>query len=286
MKLDLKIITVLVAIVPLGPPLLADTSGWEMVWADEFEKPGLPDPEKWGYEEGFVRNHEKQLYTASRAKNARVEGGNLVIEGHRERVANPGYEAGSSDWRSNRASTFYTSASLHTKGIASWRYGRIEVRAKVPRGAGTWPAIWTLGTDIDEVGWPRCGEIDIMEFVGKEERFIHATAHYWRAGKHDSDSKKHPVPAPWEDFRVYAIEWDENQIHFEYDGQRYQTFQIGKADGDGGNPFRRPHYLILNLALGGSWGGKIDDAIFPCRYLIDYVRVYRRAAGGAESVEG
>lgn len=285
MKRSPKIAALLVATLIFVSHSPVEGWKWKLVWSDEFEELGLLNAQKWSYEEGFVRNHEKQLYTAKRLKNARVEKGNLVIEAHLEQFANPSYEAGSADWRLHQKHAAYTSASLQTKGLATWRYGRTEVRAKVPRGAGTWPAIWTLGANIDTVGWPRCGESDVMEFLGKEENFIHATAHFWNGSRHDSDSKKHPVSEPWKDFRVYAIEWTENQIHFEYDGQRYQTFQIKKADGAEGNPLRRPHYLILNLAPGGRWGGEIDDSIFPCRYLIDYVRVFRHADEPQESTD-
>jgi beta-glucanase (GH16 family) len=143
------------------------TLPWHLKWSDEFDKDGLPDPTKWGYEEGLVRNNEAQLYT-KRSENARVEGGMLVIEGRKEELPNPHFKEGSENWKEQKPVASYTSASLKTQGIASWQYGRIEVRAKIPQGKGIWPAIWTLGDNISEIGWPRCGEIDIMEFVGKE----------------------------------------------------------------------------------------------------------------------
>lgn len=249
---------------------------WKLVWSDEFEVDGLPDPGRWTYETGFVRNNEEQFYTRERVRNARVKDGILIIEAHRETMDNPGFRTGSNDWRSWRSQAHYTSASLITKGIAEWTYGKIEVRARVPTGPGTWPAIWTLGANIDEVGWPRCGEIDILEFLGKDPDKIHATAHFGRGGRHDSDSKAQPMKAPWKDFHVYSIEWDSEFIHFAFDGARFQSFRISKADSDGENPFRKPHYLILNLAMGGNWGGPIDDSMLPCQFLIDYVRVYQR----------
>ncbi|MCL4160836.1 UNVERIFIED_CONTAM: hypothetical protein GTU68_012158 [Idotea baltica] len=234
---------------------------WNLVWSDEFDGKGHPNPEKWGYESGFVRNKEQQFYTTKRLKNARLENGHLIIEGHKE---SPSAES-------------LKNASLHTKGLASWQYGKIEVRAKVPHGPGTWPAIWTLGTNIPQVGWPRCGEIDILEFVGKDPKYIHANAHFHREGKHASDHKKRKTSKPWKDFHTYSIEWDAEHIHFAFDGTRYHTFRNEKAHTKNGNPFRKEHYLILNLALGGNWGGKIRDSIFPSQYLIDYVRVYQKS---------
>ena len=135
----------------------ATPAGYTLVWADEFNYQGLPDQTKWDYEEGFVRNHESQYYTRARLENARVEDGNLVIECRKESFT-----------PANHAPVEYTVASLTTQNRASWQYGRIEVRAKLPQGKGVWPAIWTLGTNISKVGWSACGEIDIMEFVGKE----------------------------------------------------------------------------------------------------------------------
>lgn len=253
-----------------GAPVEED---WQAVWADEFEGTGQPDPEKWGYESGFVRNNEKQFYTTKRLKNARVENGCLVIEGHRESPV-------AADLTKEPAKKLpkiqYTSASLHTKGLASWKFGRIEVRAKVPNGQGVWPAIWTLGTNKPKVGWPRCGEIDILEFVGKDPGEIHGNAHFHRDGKHASDHKERKTKNVWDDFHIYSIEWDAQFIHFAFDGIRYHSFRIEKANTPDGNPFHKPHYLILNLALGGNWGGKIDDSIFPARFLVDYVRVYRK----------
>lgn len=246
---------------------------WKLVWSDEFNGKGHPDPSKWGYESGFVRNNEKQFYTTKRLKNARLENGHLVIEGHKE-APTPDDLKGEPNKKLPKIN--YTSASLHTKGLASWKFGKIEVRAQVPRGPGNWPAIWTLGDNISTVGWPRCGEIDILEFVGKDPKNIHGNAHFSVAGKHTSDHKAQPISKPWEDFHVYSIEWDAEFIHFAVDGKRFHSFRVSKAETPDGNPFHKPHYLILNLALGGDWGGPIDDSIFPSRYLIDYVRVFQK----------
>lgn len=247
---------------------------WKLVWADEFDGKGHPDPKKWGYESGFVRNNEKQFYTTKRLKNARLENGNLVIEGHKE---SPRATDLKNEPSRRLPKIKYTSASLHTKGLADWKFGKIEVRAKVPKGLGVWPAIWTLGSNIPQVGWPRCGEIDILEFVGKDPGKIHVNAHFHRDGKHSSDHKERKTKEVWKNFHVYSIEWDSEFIHYAFDGKRFQSFRISKADSPSGNPFHKSHYLILNLALGGNWGGKIDDSIFPVQYLVDYVRIYQKS---------
>ncbi len=247
--------------------LLATVAGvraanWDLVWADEFDSPGLPDKSKWDYEEGFVRNRELQYYTRARLENARVEGGNLVIECRKERFTPP-----------NRAPVEYTSASLITKNRASWQYGRIEVKAKLPQGKGVWPAIWTLGV---KGGWPAGGEIDIMEYVGKEPDNLYATLHYALNGKHQSDGGKLQTPKPADDFHLYAVEWDATKIDFFFDRKKYRSVLLDKAGAGADNPFRKPHYLLLNFALGGSWGGAVDNSILPQKYLVDYVRVYRQ----------
>ena len=172
----------------------------------------------------------------------------------------------------------YTSAALETRTKADWTYGRIEVRAKLPVGKGVWPAIWTLGTNEGKPGseWPHCGEIDIMEFVGKEPGIIHGTVHYFANGKHAMLQTQMPVHKTDTDFHVYAAEWTPTRINFFIDNQKYFSFHVSKADNDGQNPFRKPHFLILNLALGGDWAGPIDDTIFPQRMVVDYVRVYQK----------
>jgi beta-glucanase (GH16 family) len=237
---------------------------WTLQWHDEFEGTGLPDSTKWGYEQGFVRNNEKQFYTRRRAENARVDDGHLIITARKESYQDANY----------------TSASLRTKDKASWTYGRIEVRAQVPTGRGMWPAIWMLGTNIDAVGWPDCGEIDIMEYVGFEPDTIYANIHTEAFNHVDGTAKGSSiyVEAPDEAFHTYAIEWTPDKIDFFVDEQNYFTFENTGA-GVAEWPFDQPFYLILNAAVGGSWGGQegIDDAIFPQSYRIDYVRVYEQA---------
>ena len=248
-----------------GPARSPQDPQWELSWSDEFDKPGLPDPSKWDYEVGFIRNREKQYYTRARSENARVEDGMLVIQGRKE-----AYE---------RAE--YTSASVHTRGKQEFLYGRIEVRAKLPTGRGTWPAIWMLGTNIREVGWPTCGEIDIMENVGFDPDRIHANIHT-RAYNHTKGTNKGDrlvADKPYEKFHLYAVEWYADHMDFFLDGTKYFTF-VNEGTGNDVWPYDKPHYLILNLALGGSWGGQkgIDDTIFPQKYLIDYVRTYKARA--------
>jgi beta-glucanase (GH16 family) len=236
---------------------------WDLVWADEFNYEGLADPNKWDYESGLIRNREKQYYTKARPENARVENGTLIIESRKEE-----YEKGQ-----------YTSASLHTWRKAEWLYGRIEVRAKLPTGRGMWPAIWMLGTNRDKVGWPACGEIDIMENVGFDPNTICANIHTkaYNHVKGTNKGSKITCEKPSEQYHVYAIEWYEDRMDFLLDDEKYFTF-TNEGTGNDVWPYDKPHYLILNAAIGGSWGGQkgIDDAIFPQKYCIDYVRVFKR----------
>jgi len=261
---------------------------WKLVWSDEFDYSGLPDAKKWTYEQGFIRNRELQYYTRARAANARVENGTLIIESHKERFKNPDYQpdAGSRRWKNSRQYAEYTSASLTTMGKAHWRYGRIEVRAKLPTGRGTWPAIWMLGTNIRQVGWPRCGEIDILENVGFDPNRIHANIHTQKYNHARGTNKgaSITVDKPFEKFHVYAVEWSPQRMDFFVDDTLYFTYE-NENSGEEAWPYDREHYLILNTAIGGSWGGQkgIDEAIFPVRYSIDYVRVYQRPSQDATS---
>ena len=246
---------------------------WKLIWSDEFDYQGLPDKTKWDYEEGFVRNNESQYYTRERLENARVEAGLLVLECRKEHFT-----------PEKHAPVEYTAASLITLNKASWQYGRIEVCAKLPQGKGVWPAIWTLGTNISRVGWPACGEIDIMEFVGKEPGNIYGTLHYAIDGKHQSDGGKIETAKPYDDFHIYALEWHSDRIDVFFDSKKYHTVLIDKAGKGEDNPFRKPHYILINFALGGSWGGPIDETVLPQKFLIDYVRIYRET-GGQQAAE-
>jgi beta-glucanase (GH16 family) len=266
--------------------VLAATPGraddWKLVWSDEFDKPGLPDPAKWDYEAGFIRNREAQYYTRARKENARVEDGMLIIEARKERLAIPASSPEGTKKRNAKdgQSVNYTSASLTTRGKASWTYGRIEVRARLPAGRGVWPAIWTLG---NRGGWPACGEIDIMENVGFEPDLIHANFHTKKYNHAIGTGKgaKITVPKPSEEFHVYAVEWYHDRIDCFVDKTKYFTFK-NEGTGPDAWPYDKPQYLILNIAIGGAWGGQkgIDDGIFPQRMAIDYVRIFQKPGSG------
>lgn len=223
-----------------------------------------------------------QYYTRARKENVRVKNGLLVIEGCKEKFENPNYKKGSAEWKENRKVAQYTSGSINTMGKAEFKYGRIEVRAKMPRGKGMWSAIWMMGINRSKVNWPRCGEIDIMEYLGRDPHTIHAANHFAdpnvmnKKTVHKSAGKGQiTINEPYNSFHVYSIEWDEKQIKFFVDDKQYSTLNIDVAGKGKDNPYRRPHYLLLNLALGGSWGGEIDDNMLPQKYEIDYVRVYK-----------
>jgi len=242
----------------------ADLPGWKLVWSDEFDKPGQPDPAKWGYEKGMVRNNEKQFYTENRRENARVEDGRLIIEARKETM--------------DRGE--FTSASVISKGHGAWTYGRIEVKAKLPAARGTWPAIWMLPEDHGKVPWPMCGEIDIMEHVGHDPGKIHGTLHSgaYNHTKGTQRSGNLMIPTCATEFHTYSMEWSADKIVMHVDGKAYATFDKKPGDQDAEWPFHKPFYLILNLAIGGAWGGQkgIDDAAFPQRMEVDFVRVYRK----------
>lgn len=237
---------------------------WDLVWEDNFEVPGLPDSTIWNYEVGYIANNEVQRYTKKRLENVRVEDGILIIEARKE------------FWKGDSI----TSGRINTYGKKSVLYGRIEVKAKLPTGIGTWPAIWMLG-DAHKEGtrWPECGEIDIMENVGYEPDIIHANIHT-KAYNHrigTNKGNKISIEKPWENFNIYAVEWFEDHMDFYLNDELYFSY---KNEGTGNDvwPFDKPHYILINLAIGGSWGGNkgIDDSIFPQKFYIDYVRVYKK----------
>ncbi len=253
--------------------------GYALAWSDEFNRSGDPDPRNWTYERGFVRNRELQWYQPG---NARQADGLLIIEARRERAPNPGFERGSSDWRRTRDFAEYTSASLMTRGLHSWQYGRFEMRARIDTRAGLWPAFWTLGVDGT---WPHNGEIDIMEYY---RGLLLANVAWGGAKRFEAiwaDSRK-PISSfgdtAWsKNFHVWRMDWDERAIVLSVDGQRLNEVELTRTvnqDGTGTNPFHRPHYLLVNLAVGGTQGGDPSGTSFPARYEVDYVRVYQRRA--------
>ena len=233
-------------------------------WADEFDTPGSPDPVNWDYETGFVRNQEAQYYTRGRPENAVVEGGHLVITALKEA------------WREQGKEAAYTSASLVTRGRREFRYGRIEVRAKLATGRGIWPAIWLLGTDKSK-GWPACGEIDMVEYVGFAPHTLHFNIHTssYNHVQKTAKGRALAVEDAARDWHVYALEWHPDRIELFLDGAGVFTFE-NEGSGPAVWPFDKPHYLVLNVAVGGGWGGMkgIDDTIFPQRMLVDYVRYW------------
>jgi beta-glucanase (GH16 family) len=237
---------------------------WDLVWEDNFDVAGLPNSKIWSYEEGYVRNNEAQYYTKERSENARVEDGKLIIEARND------------NWNSHKI----TAASINTNGKKSILYGRIEVKAKLPTGVGTWPAIWMLGDAMKKgTGWPACGEIDIMENVGYDPDVIHANIHTkaYNHVKNTNKGNKITIAKPYNDFHVYAVEWFEDHMDFFVDDQKYFTFPNEKTGNDVW-PFDKPHYLLINLAIGGGWGGQegVDDKIFPQKYYIDYVKIFKQ----------
>ncbi len=252
--------------------------GWELVWQDEFNQDGRPNPAKWDYEEGFIRNEESQYYTRSRTENARVENGHLIIEGRKENFTNPKYDPNGKTWQTQRKSAEYTSASLITLGKANWKFGRIEVRAKVPAGQGAWPAIWLMGINRTKVGWPKCGEIDLLEFIGdRDPKTVYGTIHYPKDGKYKSNGGTIKTPQPLsDDFHLYALTWDENEIKWFFDNQLYHTFALETANEPDGNAFHKHFYLLINLAMGANWPGPINPDHTPMKFIVDYVRVYQQ----------
>jgi beta-glucanase (GH16 family) len=250
----------------------ATLPGWNLVWSDEFSVDGPPDPASWRFETGFVRNVELQWY---QAPNAAVAGGVLTIEGRRERVPNPGYQAGSADWRTSRAFAEYTSSSITTAGKRTFTYGRFEARARIDVRQGSWPAFWTLGTTG---GWPGGGEVDIMEFYASKVlanvcRPAGGTC-AWSSGIQTLAELGPDWPSQ---FHVWAMEWDATRIDLFLDGKSTNHFDVAAAVGAGAvNPYvARPVYLLLNLALGAN-GGDPTGTTLPLKYEVDYVRVYQR----------
>ncbi len=263
---------------PAARYLSPQREGWKLVWADEFDAGAAPDTGRWVYERGYLRNNEAQYYTVERPENARIENGRLVLEARAEVIP---VDAGARGTKEGDV-TKYTSASISSK--ESWTYGRYEVLAKVPTGVGVWPAIWMLSPTFREHGWPKCGEIDIMEHVGYEPGRIHGTVHTG-AFNHVIGTQKGkfidlntPGEMPHEAFHLYAVEWTPEQIDFYVDETKYLTF---KKEGDTRDvwPFDDAFYFKLNIAIGGGWGGQkgIDDNVFPHRMEIEYARVYQRA---------
>ena len=265
------------AALPPAPETAAPRQ-FELVWADEFDRDGRPDSNKWTYERGFVRNEELQWY---RPENARVEHGHLIIEARRERIRNPAFDSTIDDWRARRRYAAYTSASLTTRGLASWQYGRFEMRARIDVRPGMWPAFWTLG---EQGFWPASGEIDVMEYY--RGLLLANVAWADSAGGAKWDSARRPIAqlggAAWAaNYHVWRMDWDEREIRLYVDTLLLNTTSLDSTFNRAGgppNPLRQPHHLLLNLAIGGRNGGDPSRTRFPGRFEVDYVRVYRSTA--------
>jgi len=277
--------------------------GMKLVWHDEFDYTGAPDTARWQFEHGFVRNQELQWY---QPQNARVRDGVLQITGRRERVKNPRYEAGSRQWQRNREYAEYTSACIESRDRFNFRYGRLEVKARIPVAPGAWPAIWTLG---NRWGWPACGEVDIMEFyrVPPQSKEIHhqtfnpertvpiilANACWQGADGRDAwNSSRVPLshftdgdPEWATRFHVWRMDWTPDHIRLYLDDELLNDIPTSQAANGGGrhrdvNPFANDEpgfgqYILLNLAI-GACGGEPDISAFPMVYEVDYVRVWQQ----------
>jgi beta-glucanase (GH16 family) len=248
---------------------------WKLVWHDEFDTNGPPDPANWNYERGFVRNRELQWY---QPENACCTNGLLVIEARPEHKRNPQFVPGSNDWKTSREWIDYSSASITSRDRHEFKYGKFEMRARIDTRPGSWPAFWTLGTNIADIGWPACGEVDIMEYYSGT---VLANFGYGLNGKIKWASvKKTTVDLggdAWSKaFHIWTMEWDEQKADLLLDGKLMNHLDAATADhADGGNPFHKPVYFILNQAIGAT-GGDPSQTKFPIRFEVDWVRAYQR----------
>lgn len=236
---------------------------WKLSWSEEFNYHGLPDSSKWSYDVGGHGwgNNELQYYTRASVNNVEVSNGSLKIKALREKIEN----------------REYTSSRLSTRGKADFTYGKIEIRAKLPAGRGLWPAIWMLGANVKTVGWPECGEIDIMEHVGFEKDSVFGTIHTkaYNHIKGTQKGKKIFIANPYDSYHLYSIEWTPERMDFFFDNTLYNHIQ-NEHKTTAEWPFDAPFYLLMNMAVGGNLGGKqgIDSTVFPAVLEVDYIRVY------------
>ncbi len=246
--------------------LLAVPAGYAMVWSDEFSSDGLPDTTRWAYDTGMNKsgwhNRELQYYSPARAENAEAREGRLIIQARKESMSS------APDWGGQR----YTSSRLLTKGKAEWTYGFFEIRAKLTCGKGSWPAIWMLNSALD---WPKGGELDIMEHVGREPGRVLSTVHTAAAygtGKGGATQVGDACTA----FHNYQMHWTAQELRFGIDGRVHFVY-TNAGTGKDQWPFDTPQFMILNIAVGGDLGGAVDDTVFPLRMEIDHVRVYQKS---------
>jgi beta-glucanase (GH16 family) len=238
---------------------------YRLVWSDEFNTPGLPDPARWQHDtfrnkEGWF-NNERQYYSGPRLENARIQDGRLLIEARKESMSS------APDWGGQR----YTSTRLITRGKAAWTYGFFEIRAKLPCGRGTWPAIWMLGTGGV---WPDDGEIDIMEQVGSNASRVFGTVHTRAGSGGNSIGAATQVPDACTAFHDYQLHWTADELAIGIDGVVYYRYPNPRA-GRATWPFDAPQYLLLNIAIGGTLGGAVDDTIFPVTMEVEHVRIWQ-----------
>lgn len=257
-----------------NPP--AQIAGYKLVWSDEFNRTGKPDSANWRYELGFERNQELQWYQPD---NANCHDGALHIVAKREKVKNPNYSTSANDWRRNREYAEYTASSIKTQGKQSWQYGRFLIRAKIPAFKGSWPAIWTLGV---AQSWPSCGEIDIMEYY---KNSILANVAWGTSVRYQAkwDTSMTPFShfadkdSDWADtYHIWRMDWTKESVKLYLDDELLNETDLSETiNANGTNPFHQPHYLLLNLAIGGQNGGDPSGTEFPLTYSIDYARVYQ-----------
>lgn len=273
-----KIITAMLLIaIPIVGKCQQDTvGGYKLVWADEFNKYGSPDPDNWAFESGFVRNNEDQWY---QEQNAICRHGKLIIEARRVHLTNPGYVPNSTNWKQKRQFINYTSSSINTRGKHSFQYGRFIMRGRISTDAGLWPAFWTLGV---EKPWPSNGEIDIMEYYRNKllANIACGTEVPHKAKWYSNTKALNTFKANWsKKFHTWRMDWDAIAISLYVDDSllnRIELKDLVNQDGTQFNPFMQPHYILLNLAIGGDNGGAPSATKFPKRFEVDYVRVYQK----------
>ena len=272
-------------ITALALALIATSSDYKLIWADEFNRDGNVDPKDWIYETGFVRNKELQWYQPT---NVICKGGKLIIEARREKLHNPNFDpkAPAEEWRKTREFAEYTSGAIETKGKHRWTYGRFECRAKIDIRSGSWPAFWTVGEARE---WPRNGELDIMEFYSKT---LLANAAWGTERQYVAkwDDTKVPIakvaqragyvsPEAWEkDFHIWIMVWEPDMIRMYVDDFLMNAIDLKttiNASPDHANPFHEPHHILLNLAIGAA-GGDPSTTQFPIRQEVDWVRIYQK----------
>lgn len=238
------------------------SSEYELFWEDNFDTDGAPDPDKWTYDLGTGSNgwgnRESQFYT-KRPENVQISNGTLKIIAKRE----------------DHEGSEFTSARLKTEGKFEFTYGKVEVRAKLPSGGGTWPAIWMLGADIATKSWPACGEMDIMEHVGNNQNVVQSAVHSPSSFGNTQNKGETKVDGVADDFHLYQLEWTAEELRFGVDGNNYYTYAPEVID-DETFPFRKDFFLILNVAMGGGLGGEIDPVFRESTMEVDYVKVFKR----------